>query len=903
MKKITFLRMMLVAVVMLLGMGGILNAQILTFEFSSLAGNEATAPSNYNDVNLTSSSISRGSGLTASTNGERFNATNWALTSIDNAVSGDKYMEVTITPSSGYQFTVSSIYIQLQRSSTGPSAVALRSSVDNYASNLDQVYSITDGTSTQNFTFTFTQSASTTPVTYRFYMYAEATSGSGGIGDGTGNDIIVNGVVSSAGGTPTVATPSIEITSGVAKTTDTYFNTAEVTISSATEGASIYYTTNGDDPTTSSTLYSAPFNVTTTSTVKALAVKTDMDDSGIASKTITIVAPATATVPYSEAFNNTLGDWYNYEVAGTKPWYASADGAIANGYNGGDVESWLISPKFTATEDGLNLTFNYASKYVGDPILVKVSSDYIGYGSPAAANWTTLSTILAPEVQDDAYTVKLSGNIINAASGTTYFALVYDAAAAPYSDWRITNASIDLPPAGPTITVTEAEVPAMSAYADATDTETITVNGLNLTGDITLALSGTDAAQFSLSTSTLSPTAGSVTDASVTITYEPTAAGSHTATLTLSSAGASDVTKSLSGTATWAPLDAPVATAASGLSSSGFTANWEAVTGATEYELSVYTKEESVVNATDLFISEYVEGSSNNKYIEVFNGTGVSVDLSDYQLLLFGNGSATATNTAQLSGTLANGSTMVYKNSSAALTLPLGVTAESNTAVNFNGDDAVALYKISTSSYVDIFGRIGNDPGSAWTGDGGYTTVDKTLIRKSSVTNGITESPTGTGVTAFTTLTTEWDLYATDYADNLGSHTFAGVGYALNQITGSPFTVTGEMSKAITGLAASTTYYYTVKAKNVNVTSESSSEISAITSFGTSTDNPTITNIYAHNANIHFTATAGEKVEVYNAVGQKIISTLATDGQNELPVNAKGVMIVKVGSRLAKVIL
>jgi hypothetical protein len=247
---------------------------------------------------------------------------------------------------------------------------------------------------------------------------------------------------------------------------------------------------------------------------------------------------------------------------------------------------------------------------------------------------------------------------------------------------------------------------------------------------------------------------------------------------------------------------------------------------------------------------------------------------------------------------------MVYKNSSAALTLPLGVTAENNTAVNFNGDDAVALYKISTSSYVDIFGRIGNDPGSAWTGDGGYTTVDKTLIRKSSVTNGITESPTGTGATAFTTLTTEWDLYATDYADNLGSHTFAGVGYALNQITGSPFTVTGETSKAITALTASTTYYYTVKAKNVNVTSDSSNEISAITSFGTSTDNPSsLTSIYAHNAKIHFTATAGEKVEVYNAVGQKIISTLATDGQNELPVNAKGVMIVKVGSRLAKVIL
>jgi hypothetical protein len=896
MKKITFLRNLIVLVALLVGSGSAMGQTTINFDNAgSWVQDGSTALTSYaNHAYVESGVTIQGTNVLRNATAAQ-DGFPGALGTYSMRVGNTALSKVAITVATG---GVAEFSIKVRRWDNSPMPnYTVKYSVDG-GSNWTSLTKI-DGTllTTSNF-FTYSSGVINSAVSnFKIEIQNTGTTERIMLDDFTWTGYI-------GGGTPTVATPSIEVTSGVAKTTDTYFNTAEVTLSSSTDGASIYYTLDGNDPTTSSTLYSAPFNVTTTSTVKALAVKTDMDDSGIASKTITIVAPATATVPYSEAFNNTLGDWYNYEVAGTKPWYASADGAIANGYNGGDVESWLISPKFTATEDGLNLTFNYASKYVGDPILVKVSSDYIGYGSPAAANWTTLSTILAPEVQDDAYTVKLSGNIINAASGTTYFALVYDAAAAPYSDWRITNASIDLPPAGPTITVTEAEVPAMSAYADATDTETITVNGLNLTGDITLALSGTDAAQFSLSTSTLSPTAGSVTDASVTITYEPTAAGSHTATLTLSSAGASDVTKSLSGTATWAPLDAPVATAASGLSSSGFTANWEAVTGATEYELSVYTKEESVVNATDLFISEYVEGSSSNKYIEVFNGTGVSVDLSDYQLLLFGNGSSTASNTAQLSGTLANGSTMVYKNSSAALTLPLGVTAENNTAVNFNGDDAVALYKISTSSYVDIFGRIGNDPGSAWTGDGGYTTVDKTLIRKSSVTNGITESPTGTGATAFTTLTTEWDLYATDYADNLGSHTFAGVGYALNQITGSPFTVTGETSKAITALTASTTYYYTVKAKNVNVTSDSSNEISAITSFGTSTDNPSsLTSIYAHNAKIHFTATAGEKVEVYNAVGQKIISTLATDGQNELPVNAKGVMIVKVGSRLAKVIL
>ena len=34
----------------------------------------------------------------------------------------------------------------------------------------------------------------------------------------------------------------------------------------------------------------------------------------------------------------------------------------------------------------------------------------------------------------------------------------------------------------------------------------------------------------------------------------------------------------------------------------------------------------------DLFISEYAEGSSDNKYIEIYNGTGTSIDLSDYEL-------------------------------------------------------------------------------------------------------------------------------------------------------------------------------------------------------------------------------------------------------------------------------
>lgn len=170
--------------------------QILTFDFAGLSGNEASANSNSNNSGLTNSSIVRGTGLTASTNADRFNATNWALTSLANAISGNNYMEFTITPASGNQFSVSTIVVQWQRSNTGNTQISLRSSIDNYSTDIDGTKIVTDNTNTQTFTWTVNQSNSSTPITYRFYSFAEATGGSGGPGDGTGNDITINGNVS-----------------------------------------------------------------------------------------------------------------------------------------------------------------------------------------------------------------------------------------------------------------------------------------------------------------------------------------------------------------------------------------------------------------------------------------------------------------------------------------------------------------------------------------------------------------------------------------------------------------------------------------------------------------------------------------------------------------------------------
>ncbi len=173
--------------------------------------------------------------------------------------------------------------------------------------------------------------------------------------------------------------------------------------------------------------------------------------------------------------------------------------------------------------------------------------------------------------------------------------------------------------------------------------------------------------------------------------------------------------------------------------------------------------------SSDLFISEYVEGSSNNKYLEIFNGTGSSVDLANYTLLQFNGGSATPSYALALSGTLANNDVYVIENTSEAL----GVAADlaNGTVMTFNGDDAIALSNTATHAYCDIVGRIGEDPGTAWT-DGSFSTVNQTLVRKSSVAGGITSNP-GSG---FPTLGTEWDTYAVDTVSYLGAHTFDGGG-------------------------------------------------------------------------------------------------------------------------------
>jgi autotransporter-associated beta strand protein len=184
------------------------------------------------------------------------------------------------------------------------------------------------------------------------------------------------------------------------------------------------------------------------------------------------------------------------------------------------------------------------------------------------------------------------------------------------------------------------------------------------------------------------------------------------------------------------------------------------------------------------------------------NGAGAGSPTSTQDLSLIGAGA-----------TLAHGQTLILKNSGAALTLPAGVVAYNSGIANFNGDDALALQSLDGSVNYDIFGVIGNDPGTAWTA-GGLSTLDQTLTRDSDVLFGVTVNPSGTGSGAFTTLGTEWTGSPIDTVSNLGSHTMnlqTGSGTIGSTVAGANVTYSGALSAAgattLTAAAGGTTTF------------------------------------------------------------------------------------------------
>ena len=137
-----------------------------------------------------------------------------------------------------------------------------------------------------------------------------------------------------------------------------------------------------------------------------------------------------------------------------------------------------------------------------------------------------------------------------------------------------------------------------------------------------------------------------------------------------------------------------------------------------------------------ILISEYVEGSSNNKAIELYNSSDSLVDLgaNGYTLEFYFNGSDTAGTVIDLTATVASGDVFVVadNDADAAILAETDLTSASNF---FNGDDAIVLR--DSQGVVDSLGQVGFDPGSEW-GSGDVSTQNNTLRRNTDVTQGDT---------------------------------------------------------------------------------------------------------------------------------------------------------------------
>ncbi|WP_136666735.1 endonuclease [Flavobacterium sp. H122] len=164
------------------------------------------------------------------------------------------------------------------------------------------------------------------------------------------------------------------------------------------------------------------------------------------------------------------------------------------------------------------------------------------------------------------------------------------------------------------------------------------------------------------------------------------------------------------------------------------------------------TTSASASTITELYFSEYLEGSSNNKALEITNSTGASINLSAYTIKKQTNGAGSWSTGLTLSGTLANNGKFVLVNSSISSACYSTATANLSTAATelaFNGNDAVGLFKNGT--LIDLIGT--------FNGGTADFAIDQTLRRKTTVT---------VPRTSFNK-TTDWDIYTTDTCSGLGN--------------------------------------------------------------------------------------------------------------------------------------
>lgn len=388
----------------------------------------------------------------------------------------------------------------------------------------------------------------------------------------------------------------------------------------------------------------------------------------------------------------------------------------------------------------------------------------------------------------------------------------------------------------PTIIATPYSLDVFNATDMNSVSQKITVGGANLTTDISLGITGTDAQYFSVTPSTLSQSTGNVADTEVTVTYAPTVAGSHTATLTLSSEGATSVTYDLKGTATMPILATAVVTDATQITKNSFTANWNAVANATSYELSVFkvsgTPEVVCLN------EEFNDCAGTGGNTGGWSGSIASADITGLTDWTF-NSCKAADKCIKAGASSAQGSittpALAGLNGSATLTFRAGA---------WGGDATELLVSIS---------------------GGGTLSVSSVILLDSEFSTYTVEISNGTANSKIE-FKGKQPSKARFFLDDVK---VASGGSVSTPIEGSPFTVTTN-AMDVTGLEEGTTYAYSVVAKATGYIDSESSKIIMVnttsvpvdTNLGNILDNGIDNVFYKMNLSLHGIYANGEYLYV-----------------------------------------
>lgn len=223
----------------------------------------------------------------------------------------------------------------------------------------------------------------------------------------------------SAGGGSACATPTFSLAAG------TYVGAQNVTINTATDGATIHYTTDGTAPTESSDTYSSAISVSSTTTIKAIAVKDGCDDSEVASATYTIIDPVPG---YAIDFENALVAYVDWEMSNigihTSGLTAAHDGS-AWGSNVNESDNAVSTASITTKEkvDYPNVFTCYISKESSNTTSstwkIQVSSDGNTWNDIASLSTMTQNTW-----------TEFTGNIKSAGYSNVYVRLYYSGSGA-----------------------------------------------------------------------------------------------------------------------------------------------------------------------------------------------------------------------------------------------------------------------------------------------------------------------------------------------------------------------------------------------------------------------------------------------------------------------------------------